>query len=206
MALAAPINLTVANADFETDAATRNGEQYFIAPPSWTATGAFGTINLDKLSTAFYSAAEVTALKPVHGSQLAAAQGDATLTQTLSAVFAPSSTYTFSVLVGDTYENVGAGNYTLSLMSGSTVLNSVTAAYPGTRVTSAVDSVSYTTGLTGAELTTPITIQITSQAGNTKAYDNVVVTVDAGGTAVPEPASLSLLGLGGAALLRRRRA
>jgi hypothetical protein len=201
MALAAPINLAVTNPGFETDAATRIGQQNG-APPGWTSTGVFGTMNPGTLG--YYDETNANYVSNNHGTLVAFAQGGASLSQTLTDVYTPNTTYVFSILAGDSYENA-SGNYSIALLNGVTTLASYSNAFP-TAYTTETGSVTYTTGAAGAELGNPITLLISADTGATKTFDNVVVTADAGGTAVPEPASLSLLALGGAAMLRRRRA
>ncbi|MGC4004781.1 MAG: PEP-CTERM sorting domain-containing protein [Pirellulales bacterium] len=190
--------IPVPNGDFETDAASRPG-QVNGAPPSWTQTGVFGTFNVASTS---YTNQSGNANYPAfqargHGQLLAFAQGGATLSQTLTNLYLPDTTYSLSALVGDSYESMSAAGYEIRLLAGATVVASTTGTFPTTLLTVVTPSpvATFSTSTTPSAVGQPITIQIFAATGATKTFDNV--TLDAvTATAVPEPGTWALFSMG----------
>jgi len=122
--------------------------------------------------------------------------------QTLSDTLAANTQYTLSVLVARRNDGTPYAGYTVSLLAGSTVIGFDTAGVglgSGAHLTSivSVNSNLVSPGLLGQALR----IELTGPTGNQAHFDNV--QLDA--TLVPEPATLSLLGLAAGGLLTRRR-
>lgn len=213
---AAPI--AVPNGDFEEDLAGRTGSgavaQVNGAPPSWTITGTAGT---------FSPATSTSGSPPTspsnfwanydfveHGQLIAFTQSIATISQTLSNTYQAGQVYTLTVQVGDSYEgpspvsdpvnNPDGLAYAIQLMAGSTVLASASDTVFPAANNSIFVPVVFDTADDPSAIGQPITIAIRGYTGGSATFDNV--TLDA----VPEPAALSLLGLGVLGLLRRRSA
>ena len=218
---AAPI--VVPNGDFEMDLANRTGggalAQVNGAPPNWTRTlisqfsngGTFSPMTSESgdppTSPSVYWA-NYDELE--HGQLIAFTQGVSVLSQTLSDTYQAGYVYTLTVQVGDSYEgpspvsdpvnNPDGRAYAIQLLAGTDVVAEVFDTTFPVANNSILVPVVFDADQVPSAIGQPITIAIRGYTGGSATFDNV--TLDA----VPEPAALSLLGLGALGLLRRRRA
>lgn len=138
------------------------------------------------------------------GSQVLWANGTnqfITTSSILSAVLTANTDYTLTFYVAKR-SDVSGGNYKVELLAGSTVLNTVTGTTPNNttfanQVTLLFSPDAGHAGLLGQTLA----IRVGTNGSYQPQFDNF--ELDA--TLVPEPASLVLLGIGGALLCGRRR-
>jgi hypothetical protein len=204
--------ISVPNAGFET-VTGRNPTafQSNIAPDNWVATtGTVGTF-MPSIGTTYNPATAGYSdfLGRGHGNLLAFTQGGGTFSQTLAATYEANTVYTFSVLVGDSYETVNTSNYELRLRAGplltSTLLNTTTGVYPVTSYTVTSPSpafVTFDTSTNPSVVGQAITLQIFGATGASKTFDNVTLEAV---SAVPEPSTFALLGLGMLGFIGYRR-
>lgn len=211
---AASAGAQVANPGFE-EPELADGDFTQGSVPGWQVGGG-GITGVFDPNDAFFpgtTGSDGAVPPPGDGDQIAfifTGEGDApgTLTQTLGGAITPNTTYTLSVAVGQAVESLGRpfAGYEISLLAGNTVLateaDQVTPA-PGTFQT--VD-VAYTTGAADPNVGAPLTLRLATTTNTAAAidesfFDSAQVTA----VAVPEPAALGLLALGGLAVLRRRR-
>lgn len=153
-----------------------------------------GAVNTN-FNPGFYSGLDLSA----NGYYVGFTQGIGTkLQNTLETTYTADTEYTLTALVGNSYGGEGAGTFTLQLEDATTgtVLASTTEAYPVS--SSRLVTVTLNTADFPDAVGNPIRIAYIGGATNTQAFDNV--------TLVPEPAAMSLLGLGALGWLRRRRA
>ena len=127
---------------------------------------------------------------------------DGGLAQVLTETLAAGMTYTLTVEVGNSYYYAWGEGYKIQLLAGDTLLaqddNSLTPAID----TFETSTVSYTyDSAQSALLGEPLEIRLLAKPGNGE-LDVDDVRLDA----VPEPVTLTLLGLGGLMLVRRRKA
>ena len=208
-ASAAPI--TIDSNSFETNTVTSNGSyrNANAAISNWTK---FGT------GSHLLSSTGSTLIHPLDGINLVELQGSSPMTadmgfyQDLSTTFAADTTYTFSMTMGGFtgQTNNNSGGIWLETSSG-TVLASATLLDPeyghqGT-VQYATISATYTTPSSGGPVGDTIRVAFAKLAGaatlNVVAFDNAILDA-VPATSVPEPASLSVVGMGALCLLRRR--
>lgn len=129
------------------------------------------------------------------------------LTQTTGEVIAANTTYTLSAAVGQAIESLGRpfAGYEISLLAGSTVLQSEAdqlVPAPGTFET--VD-VSFTTGATDPSIGQPLTIWLATTTNSAAEIDETFFdSVQLTATPVPEPVT-SVAAIAFAALMLRRR-
>lgn len=211
--------ITVPNGDFEADYANRQNSSSSVgqvngAPPSWTLSGTQGGTFSPLVTSSDGGATHPSSFwtsydSGLHGNLIAFTQGVSTLSQTLTDTYQTGQTYTLTVLVGDSYEspspvsdptsNPDGLAYAIQLLAGSTVVAETNStSFPAANTHLSVD-VTFDVADNASVIGQPITIAIKGYTGGSATFDNVSLS------AVPEPASLSLLGLGALGLLRRRR-
>jgi hypothetical protein len=174
-------------------------------PTGWTATGHPNYTGLNDEDSGV--------LATPYLSQAVKIYGDATLTTTpsiLDEVVADpipgtKMVYTLSFNVAERTDNANYDTrFLVDLLAGSTVLATLTGEVTTTDM-SEVYSLIYSANHNGPYAGETLGIRLRKGSGgnwqSNPQYDNVILT----GVLIPEPASLSLLGLGGLALLRRRR-
>jgi hypothetical protein len=197
----------ITDGDFESDTGTNGGSvgQNNGAAPGWTQTVSLVGVLAPGLVTSgsFYSGADLSD----NGTYIGFTQGNgATYSNISTNTYAADTTYTVTSLFGNSYEAATGDVGTFELLDGTTkvVLATDPVLTPAADKTKSV-TFSYDTELTGIGVGDPIEFQFieTSPSNKTLAFDNVDVT--GASDAVPEPASLSLLAIGGVGLLTRRR-
>ncbi len=205
--------ITVPGGDFENVTAGPSSStvgQLNNSSPNWVGVagpngGLVGTLEVlgetiggsanPNFNSGFYSSADLSA----NGHYIGFTQGaGTTYSNTLTNTYAANSVYTLAALVGNSYESPG-GNYTFNLADDlGTVYATTTGAFPAGNTTVPV-SFSFDTGTNPLAVGHTIKIEYVAGANGTQSFDNVTLNV------VPEPASLSLLALGGMTLIGRRR-
>jgi hypothetical protein len=207
---AAPITIT--NNSFEANTVTSAGS-YRNANATISNWTKFGT------GSHLLSSSSSTLIHPLDGVNLVELQGaspmvaDMGFYQDLSTTFAADTTYTFSMTMGGFtgQTNNNFGGIWLETSSG-TILASATLVDPeyGHQGTAqyATISLTYTTPSTAGPIGDTIRVAFAKLAGaatlNVVAFDDAKLDAVAATTSVPEPASLTLLGIGGLCLLKRR--
>jgi hypothetical protein len=118
--------------------------------------------------------------------------GISAISQTLAATLQANMTYTLTVDVGQRLD-FPLNGYTIQLMAGAVTLasDSSLAPAPGTFLS---DTISYNSGSSPAQLGQNLTIQLSAPASGQVDFD--AVTLDASPAATPEPATITLLGIG----------
>lgn len=195
-------NITVANPGFENTVLSNGGTTTSIN--SWVEVG---TNNGEINPTSTHVSGEAFAGQNVAYSTPA----NATITQTLSNLLLANTTYTLSVQVGDRKDALNYRGAILRLLAGGVTIASATNAN-GTAAGDPADpndgyvplALVFATVGSHANLGQALGIQLATPAtgsGQTL-WDNVALSFES----IPEPSALSLVALGGLALLRRRRA
>ena len=197
---ATAIPIPIVNAGFE-DPVYTDGNWDSEVPPGWSgynnsAGDGVGGWNPDNTGAIFYGYGGVAP----EGQNVVWAGDGAGLAQVLNETLTTGMTYTLTVEVGNSYYYDWAG-YKIQLLAGGTLLaeddSSVAIAidtFETSTVTYAYDPAD--SGLLGE----PLEIRLISDPGTGEVdFDDVRLT------AIPEPITLGLLGVGGLALLRRKR-
>ncbi len=174
-------------------------------PTGWASAGHPGYTGLNDENSG--------ALETPYGAQVARIYSTASLTTTpsiLDEVVADplpgtKMLYTLTFNVAERFDREQYDTrFAVDLLAGSTVLATLTGEVTTTDM-SEVYSLIYGANFGDPYAGEPLAIRLRKGAGgdwqSNPQYDNVILT----GVLIPEPASLSLLGLGGLALLRRRR-
>jgi len=182
------------------------GGYYWSTVPGWTNTGDNGAQTLVGARSTY--SADV---KAAHGSAMYISNwfDSAWVSQTTSATFEAGKTYTFSIDVGNApgynrfYANDATADIAFMTADGGTLQS---LAVDNTNIgTFQTFSVSYTATADDAGKPVIVGFRKTSDTAHwwldAIDFDNAAVDV----TAVPEPATLSLIVLGGLAMLKRRK-
>lgn len=206
---ASAASVTVVNHSFEDDAAPTNTNvvgQNNITPTGWDGFGARFVFHPEHPDATAWNGLDVLSIpgqgNNVAGTQSGSQPGGSGLYQTLSETYVEGVEYTFTLWVGGSYESPG-GTQTIGFTTGATnlsgsLLASNSVAFPAAGNNWVQNSVSYTATALDAGQNIRIILG-TTDANGTQSFD--LAEVDA----VPEPSSLALLGLGGLAMMRRRR-
>jgi uncharacterized protein (TIGR03382 family) len=197
------LNGSFENPTYSSSWVSQSGGDYLIgAPTSWNLAGVGGVFRPD--SSAFSSVPD-----GVNVGFVSEGNNAGTLSQTLSYTITGNEDIIFDGYIGDR-KDIGAGNFysnvsTLGIASifttSNVFLGSVTVSSPGgsgiwTYFNIAVNKTALTPYVgQGLKITLA-----TAGSGKQASFDNIGVQ------AVPEPASMTVLGLGLAAVLRRRKA
>ncbi len=205
----------ITNHSFEDDVIPRDGNtatqnadgsddwHRFLTPTGWLLSG---TENRGVASTAtdsFFGASLAVTPDADANDQAVFLADSTSFYQVLTGTLQANSTYTLMVDVGDRSTDPGTGNPSIALGTGTTMgSNLLTPATSDTTAPALGEwttwTVTYTTDASPTGLGDPLRIDLfaTSAAGW---FDNVRLEV------VPEPATMSLLALGGIAMLRRHK-
>ena len=137
--------------------------------------------------------------------------GQALVTTGISETVTAGTTYTLTFNYGG--DRSTTANYEVYLLGGTEILGSAINSFSGSQTLTLTDSIVFTATAGHAALGETLRIRLdagpggigvtdgTSDYRNDIVYDNVVLTA----VAVPEPTTTALLGLGGLALILRRR-
>ncbi|MEM1085172.1 MAG: PEP-CTERM sorting domain-containing protein [Verrucomicrobiota bacterium] len=208
--IASAVSIAVTNASFEDDLApgsTNSVGQNNLTPTGWTGFGSRFQFFPEHPDATAWNPLDVLSIAG-QGVAVAGTQqggntvGGSGLYQDLGVNYVEGNTYTFTLWVGGSYESPG-GTQTIAFTSAATnlngtLLNSNSVAFPSAGNNWVQNSVDYTA--TALDDGNPIRIIMgTTDANGTQSFDLAEVDF------VPEPSSALLAGLGGLALLRRRR-
>jgi hypothetical protein len=137
--------------------------------------------------------------------------GQALVTTGISETVTAGTTYTLTFNYGG--DRSTTANYEVYLLGGTEILGSAINSFSGSQTLTLTDSIVFTATAGHAALGETLRIRLDAGPGgigvpggmsdfrNDIVYDNVVLTA----VAVPEPTTTALLGLGGLALILRRR-
>lgn len=140
------------------------------------------------------------------GNQIGFVYSGYSIAQALSHVVLPETTYTLDYLAGYTagqsliVELFAGGTVASGAVTGGTLLATKTTTGPGSAVLDAYQ-LTFTTGATGAGIGETLSIRVSTTGSSYAGFDHFLLDA----TPVPEPATLSLVGLAAAALARRKR-
>jgi hypothetical protein len=193
---AQPIAIT--NPGFEADVLGDGGVTF--SPSDWFRFGNAGLLNP---AAAAYPGGAAPEGQNVAFSNNAASG----LSQTLAATLAPSTTYTLSYLVGNPVDQPFPG-YRVELLVGSTVVGFDAGFVSPADGQFLPASLSYTSGAADPLLGQALGIRLRSASGEQVNFDAFSLVAQSTLAAVPEPATVVLLGAGllGVAVAARRRA
>ncbi|GAA5495166.1 hypothetical protein Rhal01_01339 [Rubritalea halochordaticola] len=195
---ASAVSIAVPNGDFE----DRTGSQY-AASQNWITTGG-GYIAAELNSGIFSADADGNA----NGTYLFYEDGGQSVSSSALATIQANTLYTATVDVGNPFASYGQqpSSYMIEILLGGTTVSSTE--YTNTELgTTSEDSwttisTSYASQVADSgDLTIRLSMGTNEDGNNQYFFDNV--TFDA--AAVPEPSSVSLLGLAGLGLITRRR-
>ena len=202
--------LDVANFSFEADNVGSDNGFNTTTPTGWTnlGGGAKGTMNP---GSDFYSDADAVDANPSGGTlgdmddnQVFFTLNNGGISQTLADSIVVGNTYTMTVAVGnrDVGSRLGFSGYDIRLLAGGVLVESTSSTInPGDGTFTDV-SFSYTAEAGDSGLLSIELWEINGGSGKSVEFDNVRLSFAA---FVPEPSSTALLGLGGLALILRRK-
>jgi hypothetical protein len=192
--------VVIQNAGFEDPVLSDGAWNYAYVGWGTSDDGWVGTWNPDATGAVFYGYGGIAP----EGENVGWAGGSATeaygLGQVLAETLAPGMTYTLTVEVGHNYYYPLNG-YQIQLLAADTLLAEDDSTLTIAKDTFETSTVTYTYDPVHSTLVgEPLEIRLIAKAGSDEVdFDNVVLT------AIPEPATLGLLGMGVLALIRRKR-